>query len=146
VVHYVVYDVASTGTRSGGGCGEHRYTVWWMMLTPTGAPCGRPYDAGPLEMDQRLYAYLLANTREPEVGPRGCHPPQYVPVRVSVIHHVVHRCSPRHPSHGVPVRVSVIHLIVYRCSPRHPPRGAPVLATSFTTWRTGARHVIHHVV
>ena len=40
----------------------------------------------------------------------------------------------------------VIHHMVYRCLPRHPPHGVPVLATSSTTWCTGARHVIHHLV
>ena len=42
-----------------------------------------------------------------------------------------HTAKPRPHPHGVPVRVSVIHHRVYRCSPRHPPRGVPVLATSY---------------
>jgi hypothetical protein len=50
--HYVVDDVASTGTLCGGWRGEHRYSMWWMTwrapvhymvddLASTGARYGR---------------------------------------------------------------------------------------------------------
>jgi len=49
--------------------------------------------------------------------------------------HIMYRCPPRH----------VTSHTLYCCSPRHPPHVIPVLATSSTTYYSGARHVIHHI-